>query len=104
MMKIAGHDDSRFNVLDLEERGVFLSLETQERVIVGERIVGPVAEQLMTDIIERLVGVTPATFAHTLSTALRSELKRRAVIRTLAAEQAMGQTVLDPPSASRVVH
>lgn len=53
MLKSEGHDDTLFNFLTLEERGLFLSLEEQERMIVGEPIVGPVFEQLMTDIVAK---------------------------------------------------
>ncbi|MEB0046784.1 MULTISPECIES: dermonecrotic toxin domain-containing protein [unclassified Pseudomonas] len=50
MMKSAGHEDNLLNVLALEERDLLVSLGQQERLIAGEPIVGPVFQQLMTDI------------------------------------------------------
>ncbi|UZE14911.1 dermonecrotic toxin domain-containing protein [Pseudomonas sp. B21-053] len=206
MMKSEGHDDNLFNFLALEERGLFLSFEEQQRLIVGVPIAGPVFAHWVADVMakqrqnlsyalsryresagvldphalldnaldvralldKRLLAVDahgrwstradqrwsaqPATvradsakqqlallasvdnslrqqlqihpaipgtvttlaqaedsvraslellkpkFAHTLSTALRSELKLRSLSRTLGSvEQAMVQTVLDTP-------
>ncbi|MHC8286677.1 dermonecrotic toxin domain-containing protein [Pseudomonas sp. XS1P51] len=51
MMKNEGHEDTLLNFMSLDERGTFLSLEPDERVIVGEPVVGPVFAQLMADIL-----------------------------------------------------
>ena len=51
MMKSEGHEDTLFNFMSFDERGTFLSLEPDERVIVGESIISPVFEQLMDDIL-----------------------------------------------------
>ena len=51
MMKSEGHEDTLLNFMSLDERGTFLSLEPDERVIVGESIISPVFEQLMDDIL-----------------------------------------------------
>ncbi|MDN3221022.1 dermonecrotic toxin domain-containing protein [Pseudomonas nunensis] len=50
MMKSEGHDDNLFNFLALEERGLFLSLEEQQRLILGVPMIGPVFAQLMADV------------------------------------------------------
>jgi uncharacterized tellurite resistance protein B-like protein len=51
MMKNEGHEDTLLNFMSFDERGTFLSLEPDERVIVGEPIISPVFEQLMDDIL-----------------------------------------------------
>ncbi|WP_213938882.1 DUF6543 domain-containing protein [Pseudomonas sp. dw_612] len=53
MMKSEGHDDNLFNFLALEERGLFLSLEPQQRTLVGVPISGPVFAGLMTDVVAK---------------------------------------------------
>ncbi|MGF0237860.1 hypothetical protein ACQR3P_03075 [Rhodococcus sp. IEGM1300] len=50
MFKSEGHEDTLLNFLSLDERGAFLSLQPNERIISGEPIIGPVFEQLMDDI------------------------------------------------------
>ncbi|WP_223436999.1 MULTISPECIES: dermonecrotic toxin domain-containing protein [unclassified Pseudomonas] len=209
MLNSAEHEDTLLKFMSLNERCTFLGLVLNDRVIVGEPIVGPVFAGVMTDIIDKQrqnlshalsryresegtldphalldnaldvralidprlllpeavgrwstrpdhgVNARPATvraesakqelsllssveqaldqvlekhpviptttrtfaaaqslvssslaglkssFTHTLSTALRSELKLRAVSRTLgAAEQAIIKTVLDTPTSA----
>jgi hypothetical protein len=209
MLNSEGHEDSLLKFMSLNERSTFLGLTLNDRVIVGEPIVGPVFARVMTDIIDKqrqnlnqtlsryresegtldphalldnaldvrglidhrlllseaagrwstrpdgrmsarpateraesaeqelsllssveqaldqvlekhpVIPTTPRTFAaaqslvssslaglkssftHTLSTALRSELKLRAVSRTLGAtEQAIIKTVLDTPTGA----
>ncbi|MGF6127374.1 hypothetical protein QF019_002583 [Pseudomonas frederiksbergensis] len=53
MLKSEGHDDHLFNFLALEERDLFLSLEAQQRTIVGAPINGPVFQQMMADIVAK---------------------------------------------------
>lgn len=63
MMKSEGHEDTLLNFMSLDERGLLLSLEPAERVIVGEPIIGPVFEQLMDDIL----GKQRENLSHALS-------------------------------------
>ena len=51
MLKTQGHEDTLLNFMSLDERATFLSMKPDEQVIVGEPIIGPVFEQLMTDIL-----------------------------------------------------
>jgi hypothetical protein len=51
MLKSEGHEDALLNFMSLDERATFLSMEPDAQVIVGEPIIGPVFEQLMTDIL-----------------------------------------------------
>lgn len=53
MLKSEGHDDNLFNFLSLEDRGLFLSLEEQQRVILGAPISGPVFAHLMADVMAK---------------------------------------------------
>lgn len=53
MMSSEGHDDALFNFLALDERGVFLSLEPQQRTIASVPVSGPVFEQLMADVVAK---------------------------------------------------
>ncbi|MFJ7794251.1 dermonecrotic toxin domain-containing protein [Pseudomonas sp. NPDC096950] len=53
MLKSEGHDDNLFNFLSLEDRGLFLSLEEQQRVILGAPISGPVFAYLMADVMAK---------------------------------------------------
>ncbi|MHC8362339.1 dermonecrotic toxin domain-containing protein [Pseudomonas sp. LS2P72] len=69
MMKSEGHEDTLLNFMSLDERGTFLSLEPDERVIVGESIVSPVFEQLMDDIL----GKQRENLSHALSRYRESE-------------------------------
>ena len=50
MLKSEGHEDNLLNFMSLEERGTFLSLEPQERLIIAEPISGQVFERLMEDV------------------------------------------------------
>lgn len=69
MMKSEGHEDTLLNFMSLGERGTFLSLEPDERVIVGEPIISPVFEQLMDDIL----GKQRENLSHALSRYRESE-------------------------------
>ena len=69
MMKSEGHEDTLLNFMSLDERGTFLSLAPDERVIVGEPIIGPVFEQLMADIL----GKQRENLSHALSRYRESE-------------------------------
>ncbi|WP_283184211.1 dermonecrotic toxin domain-containing protein [Pseudomonas svalbardensis] len=69
MMKSEGHEDTLLNFMSLDERGTFLSLEPDERVIVGEPIISPVFEQLMDDIL----GKQRENLSHALSRYRESE-------------------------------
>ncbi|MBK5395696.1 hypothetical protein JFU47_02950 [Pseudomonas sp. TH39(2020)] len=51
MLKSEGHEDTLLNFMSLDERATFLSMAPDEQVIVGEPIIGPVFEQLMTAIL-----------------------------------------------------
>lgn len=50
MMNSEGHVDMLYNFLALDERGVFLALEPQQRTIVGAPVIGPVFQHLMADV------------------------------------------------------
>ncbi|MGE8149958.1 dermonecrotic toxin domain-containing protein [Pseudomonas vancouverensis] len=50
MMKTEGHEDTLLNFMSLDERVTFLSLEPDERMIVGVPAGQPVFERLMADI------------------------------------------------------
>jgi uncharacterized tellurite resistance protein B-like protein len=63
MLKSQGHEDTQLNFLSLDERATFLSMEPDEQVIAGEPIIGPVFEQLMTDIL----GKQRENLSHALS-------------------------------------
>ncbi|KAA0981029.1 dermonecrotic toxin domain-containing protein [Pseudomonas sp. ANT_J28] len=69
MLKSEGHEDTLLNFMSLDERATFLSMETDEQVIVGEPIIGPVFEQLMTDIL----GKQRENLSHALSHYRESE-------------------------------
>lgn len=69
MMKSVGHEDTLLNFMSLDERDSLLSLEPDERVIVGEPIIGPVFEQLMDDIL----GKQRENLSHALSRYRESE-------------------------------
>ncbi|WP_415769209.1 dermonecrotic toxin domain-containing protein [Pseudomonas sp. LB3P38] len=69
MMKSEGHEDTLLNFMSLDERGTFLSLEPNERVIVGEPIISPVFAQLMDDIL----GKQRENLSHALSRYRESE-------------------------------
>ncbi|CAN7473724.1 dermonecrotic toxin domain-containing protein [Pseudomonas sp. GL-B-26] len=69
MMKSEGHEDTLLNYMSLDERSTFLSLEPEERVIVGEPIISPVFEQLMDDIL----GKQRENLSHALSRYRESE-------------------------------
>ncbi|WP_448110708.1 dermonecrotic toxin domain-containing protein [Pseudomonas lini] len=53
MMKSEGREDNLLDFMSLEERDTFLSLNENERTIVGEPIVGAVFKQLMKDILAK---------------------------------------------------
>jgi hypothetical protein len=53
MLQSQGHEDAQLNVMSLDERGLFLAQDPQERVITGEPVRGPVFEQLMADILAK---------------------------------------------------
>jgi hypothetical protein len=53
MMKSEGHEDTLLNFMSLDERGLFLSLKPDERVIIGAPITAPVFAQLMDDILDK---------------------------------------------------
>ncbi|KAB0494178.1 dermonecrotic toxin domain-containing protein [Pseudomonas vancouverensis] len=53
MMKTEGHEDTLLNFMSLDERGTFLSLEPDERIIVGVPTGRPVFERLMADILDK---------------------------------------------------
>lgn len=69
MMKSQGHEDTLLNFMSLDERGTFLSLAPDERVIVGEPIVGPVFEHLM----DVILGKQRDNLSHALSRYRESE-------------------------------
>lgn len=50
MLKSQGHEDNLLNFMSLDERGTFLSLEPQERLIIGEPLTGPVFDRLVEDV------------------------------------------------------
>ncbi|UVM47845.1 hypothetical protein LOY38_15530 [Pseudomonas sp. B21-015] len=50
MLRSEGHEDNLLNFMSLDERDTFLSLEPQERLIIGEPITGQVFEQLIEDV------------------------------------------------------
>ncbi|MBD9585912.1 hypothetical protein IB254_02475 [Pseudomonas sp. PDM03] len=53
MLDSEGHEHTLLNFMSLDERSTFLGLEPNERVIVGEPVVGSVFARLMTDIIDK---------------------------------------------------
>ncbi|MHC8350641.1 dermonecrotic toxin domain-containing protein [Pseudomonas sp. RT4P38] len=53
MIKSEGHEDTLLNYMSLDERRTLLSMKPDERMIIGEPIVGPVFEQLMADILDK---------------------------------------------------
>ncbi|MHC8381561.1 dermonecrotic toxin domain-containing protein [Pseudomonas sp. LB3P14] len=53
MIKSEGHEDTLLNYLSLDERRTLLSMESDERMIIAEPIVGPVFEKLMADILDK---------------------------------------------------
>jgi hypothetical protein len=69
MLKNEGHEDTLLNFMSLDERATFLSMEPDEQVIVGESIIDPVFEQLMTDIL----GKQRESLSHALSRYRESE-------------------------------
>jgi hypothetical protein len=69
MMKSEGHEDTLLNFMSLDERGLFLSLKPDERVIIGEPITAPVFAQLMDDIL----GKQRENLSHALSRYRESE-------------------------------
>ncbi|WP_223486853.1 dermonecrotic toxin domain-containing protein [Pseudomonas sp. A-RE-19] len=61
MLKSEGREDNLLDFMSLDERDTFLSLNSNERTIVGEPIVGAVFEQLMKDILgKQLTNLTYA--------------------------------------------
>ena len=69
MTKSEGHEDTLLNYMSLDERGTFLSMEQDERVIIGKPIIGAVFEQLMADIL----GKQRENLSHALSRYRESE-------------------------------
>ncbi len=53
MLKSEGHEDTLLNFMSLDERGTFLGLEPDDRVVVGEPVIGPAFERMMVDIVEK---------------------------------------------------
>ncbi|APC14340.1 hypothetical protein BLL42_00775 [Pseudomonas frederiksbergensis] len=53
MTKTGGHEDNLLNFMALEERATFLSLDQNERKIVGVPTSGPVFQDLMTEILAK---------------------------------------------------
>lgn len=53
MTNAEGHEDTLLNFMSLDERGTFVSLPPDERMIIGQPIVGAVFEQLMADILAK---------------------------------------------------
>jgi hypothetical protein len=69
MLISQGHEDTLLNFMSLDERTTFLSMKPDEQVIVGEPIIGPVFEQLMTDIL----GKQRENLSHALSRCRESD-------------------------------
>eukprot|EP01030_Chromulinospumella_sphaerica_P005531 gene5531-5410_t len=53
MLESEGHEDTLLNFMSLDERSTFLGLEPNERLIIGEPIVGSVFTRLMHDIVDK---------------------------------------------------
>lgn len=53
MLKSEGHEDTLLNFMTLDERGTFLGMEPDDRVVVGEPVIGSVFERVMADVVEK---------------------------------------------------
>ncbi|MBT9573966.1 dermonecrotic toxin domain-containing protein [Pseudomonas umsongensis] len=53
MLESEGHEDTLLNFMSLDERSTFLGLQPNERLIIGEPIVGSVFTRLMHDIVDK---------------------------------------------------
>ena len=68
MLKSGGREDNLLDFMSLEERDTFLSLNPDERTIVGEPVVGAVFEQLMQDILaKQMTNLTYALYRYQTS-------------------------------------
>ena len=53
MLKSEGHEDNLFNFMSLEERGTFLSLESDKRTVTGVTVPQPIFAHVMADILSK---------------------------------------------------
>jgi hypothetical protein len=69
MLKSEGHEDTLLNFMSLDERRTFLSMDPDERKVLGVPITGPVFEGLMADIQDKQMH----NLSHALSRCRESE-------------------------------